>query len=80
MKIISELKYTQPSGTQIKLIEMQIPHGFMGYPYSAERLVGWNSNFQVQEGWYGWTHKTTKSIMMDWRHFEERLQLEAEFG
>lgn len=75
MKIISELNYKQPSGTLIKLREMKIPSGLFGHPYLAERLVDCGLGFQVQEGWYGWERKTTKSMMMSWRHFEERLRL-----
>ena len=80
MKVISELNYKQPSGIEVKLREMEISYGLFGHPYSAERLIGYGSSLSVQEGWYGWPSKTTRSIMMGWRHFEERLQLEVELG
>ena len=77
MKVISQLDYTQPSGTRIRLIEREVGAGLFGHPYTAERFVGAWAGFEVQEGWYGWPRKTAESMMMRWRHFEERLQLEG---
>ena len=62
-------RYRQPSGVLIKLSLLEIPRGFVGHPYTVERLV----NDQRQQTSYSMTYGKAREVFSYHRDFERHI-------